>query len=551
LLSVMLNSGLYFFMLRDSFSLYFYPIISETNVMRNRCLFGKSSILLVSLILVVSMITSTAMTGNYAVAQNSSNSNMSSASVTNASASTQANSPYKFERGYPAPGTAERAYNDTDLGRAIEVYKFFYPTVSVESLFQDVASVLEPNQSAAKFHAGPQHQLLTGNGDTPYGSGRLDLNATGPIVFELPPNKFIGFANDHNFRWIVDMGINGPDKGQGGKYLILPPDYQGDVPSGYNVGRSDTWKAFFAIRSLSPEGNMTQALAALDGIKVYPLAKAGEPVTFQFVDVTNKSVHNHLLDWEGSLDYWKQLKAIVDSETTPAQFRAMYGMLQSLGIEKGKPFNPDARMTRILEEAAQTALAEMRVNSFANRNPERIVWNDRNWEWAPLRTLNTTTRDFGTASFQDLDTTSHAYFQAFGGSASLGKREVGAGSIYFVGLRDNTSAFLDGGKNYKLTVPGPVPADLFWSATVYDTDTRSMIVTDQDRAFVGSVSTKPQPNPDGSVDIYFGPEAPVGKEGQCVNTIPGKGWFVYFRIYGPEAAAFDGTWKLNNIVEMK
>jgi hypothetical protein len=117
--------------------------------------------------------------------------------------STSDNSTYKFERGYPAPGTAERAYNDTDLSRAINAYKFFYPTVSVESLFQDLASVLKPNQSAAKFHAGPQIQLLTGNGDTPYGSGRLDLDATGPIVFELPPNKFIGFANDHNFRWIV------------------------------------------------------------------------------------------------------------------------------------------------------------------------------------------------------------------------------------------------------------------------------------------------------------------------------------------------------------
>lgn len=202
------------------------------------------------------------------------------ASLTNASSSMQANSPYKFERGYPAPGTAEHAYNDTDLSRAINAYKFFYPTVSVESLFQDLSSVLKPNQSAAKFHAGPQHQLLTGNGDTPYGSGGLDLKASGPIVFELPPGNFIGFANDHNFRWIVDMGLNGPDKGQGGKYLILPPDYQGDVPTGYNVGRSDSWKAFFAIRSLSPEGNLTQALDALDGIKVYPLAKAGEPVTF-------------------------------------------------------------------------------------------------------------------------------------------------------------------------------------------------------------------------------------------------------------------------------
>ena len=422
--------------------------------------------------------------------------------------------------------------------------------MSTESLFQDLFAGLESKQSGIKFHAGPRHEFLTGNGDTPYGSGLLDLNADGPMVVELPPSNFIGLIQDHNMRWIVDIGINGPDKGQGGKYLILPPDYQGDVPTGYNVSRSDTWKVLLFVRYLSPEGNMTQALDAFDGIKVYPLAKAGEADTFHFVDITNEPFVSNLLKWENNLEYWKQLKAIVDSETTPADFRAMYGMLQSLGIEKGKPFSPDARMTSILEKAAQTAVGELRVNSFGNRNPERFFWNDRNWEWAPLRQLNTTTRDFGTASFQDLDTTIHAYFQAFGGSASLGKRQVGAGSIYFVGVRDNTGAYLDGDKNYKLTVPGPVPASLFWSATVYDTDTRSMIVTDQDKASVGSLS-KPQSKPDGSTDIYFGPMAPVGKEDQWIKTIPGKGWFFYFRIYGPEPPAFDGTWKLNNIVEMK
>jgi hypothetical protein len=333
--------------------------------------------------------------------------------------------------------------------------------------------------------------------------------------------------------------------------LILPPDYQGNVPEGYFVGRSDTWKVFFAVRSLSPDGNTTKALQALDGIRVYPLAKAGQPVTFQFVDLTNKTIPMLLLTWEGNLNYWKQLKAVLDSETTPAQFRAMYGMLQSLGIEKGKPFNPDARMTRILEEAANTALAEMRVNSYANRNPERIVWNDRNWEWYPLRAMNTTTKDYGVAAYLDLQATDHFYFQGTGASASMGKREAGAGSIYYAGYRDNTSAFLDGGKTYKLTVPSPVPGNLFWSATVYDVDTRSMIATDQDKAVLSSLFTKFQPNPDGSIDIYFGPKAPAGKEDQWIKTIPGKGFFVFFRIYGPEAPAFDGTWKLNNIVEMK
>jgi hypothetical protein len=465
--------------------------------------------------------------------------------------SDNSSSPYKFERGYPVTGTVELAYNNTDPGRAIEAYKFFYPTMVTEALMQLAPPSDKPNQVGFKFITAPRHELLTPNSDTPYAVGVLDLKADGPIVIELPPGNFIGFVNDHNTRWVLDMGNNGPDKGQGGKHLVLPPDYKGNIPAGYYVGQSATWKAFAAIRTIPPEGNATKALQMVDGVKIYPLAKAGQPVTFHFVDVTDKSFPYFLLQWEDKLDYWKQLKAVIDAETTPQDFRSMYGMLQSLGIEKGIPFNPDARMTRILEEAAIKANAEMRVNSYANREPQRIVWNDRNWEWAPLRQFNDTTKDFGVASFLDLQATDNWYFEASGASVSMGKRQVGSGSIYFVGLRDNTGAYLDGGKTYKLTVPGPVPGNLFWSATIYDVDTRSEIVTDQDKAAIRSLFEKPQPNPDGSFDLYFGPTAPLGKENQWVKTIPGKGWFTYFRIYGPEAPVFDGTWKLNNIVEVK
>jgi hypothetical protein len=495
-------------------------------------------------------------------AQNSSNSNTNAKTTTttinnNASSpstsptSSDNSSPYKFERGYPTASTVELAYNNTDLGRAIEAYKFFYPTMVTEAMMQEVPASDKPNQVGVKFVTAPRHQFLTANSDTPYAYGVLDLKADGPMVIELPPANFIGFVNDHNTRWVLDMGNNGPDKGQGGKHLVLPPDYKGNIPAGYYGGQSATWKDLFIIRAIPPEGNTTKAFQALDSVKVYPLAKAGEPVTFHFVDVTDKALTNMLLQWEDKLDYWKQLKAILDAETAPQEFRPLLGMLQSLGIEKGIPFNPDARMTSILKDAANKANAEMRVNSYANREPKRIVWNDRNWEWAPLRQLNATTKDLGVASFLDLQAMDNWYFEAAGASASMGKREPGAGSIYYLGLRDNTGAYLDGSKTYKLTVPGPVPGKLFWSGTVYDVDTRSEIVTDQDKAAIRSLFEKPQPNPDGSIDLYFGPKAPVGKENQWVKTIPGKGWFTYFRIYGPEEPAFNGTWKLNNIVEMK
>jgi hypothetical protein len=470
---------------------------------------------------------------------------------TNTSLTADNNSSYKFKSGYPADGTAERAYDDADLSRAIEAYKFFFPTMVNEAMMQAMPPGDKPNQVGIKYAAGPRHQFFTPNSDTPYALGTLDLKSDGPMVVELPRGNFIGLANDHNMRLVQDMGNIGPDKGQGGKHLILPPGYNGSIPEGYYVGQSPTWKAVLVIRSLSPEGNITQALQALDTIKIYPLSKAEEPVTFHFVDVTNETLINPLLEWEDKLDYWQQLKGVIDNETAPADFRPILGMLQSLGIEKGKPFNPDARLTSILERATNIALDQMRVNAFANREPENRVWNDRNWEWIPIQQFNATTKDMGNAAFLDLQSTDNAYFQAFGASPAMGKREPGAGSLYLVGLRDNSSAFLDGGKNYKLTVPGPVPANLFWSATAYDADTRYEIATDQGRAAIRSLIEQPQPNPDGSFDLYFGPNAPPGKEDQWIKTIPGKGYFVYFRIYGPQAPAFDGTWKLNNIVEIK
>lgn len=461
------------------------------------------------------------------------------------------NSLYKFEQGYPTNNTVDLAYNNTDLSRAIEAYKFFYPTMLTEAIMQYMPSSDTPNHLGIKMIAGPQHQGLTGNSDTPYAFGVLDLEADGPMVIEIPAGKFAGVVNDHNMRWILDMGIIGPDKGHGGKYLVLPPGYTGNVPAGYYVGHSNTWKVLTFIRNIPIGGNLIQALQTLDNIKIYPLAKANQPSTYRFVDITNSTLSNNLLKWEDKLDYWKQLKKVIDNETTPVEFRPMFGMLQSLGIEKGIPFNPDARTTSILEEAAKRAIAEMRVSAYADRDPARIVWNDRNWEWLPIRQFNATTGDLGVAAFLDLQATDNFVFQAAGASLSIGKRQVGPGSIYLANFHDNAGAFLDGSNTYKLTVPWPVPANLFWSATVYDVDTRSEIVTDQNRSAVRSLFEKPRPKADGSIDIYFGPHVPKGQENNWVKTIPDKGWFVYFRIYGPQAPVFDGTWKLNNIVKIK
>jgi hypothetical protein len=255
-------------------------------------------------------------------------SNTNNNKVTTSSLTLYNNSSYKFDRGYPTASTAELAYNNTDLGRAIEAYKFFFPTLIGEAFMQAVSPVARPNEGGVKFAAGPNIEILTPNSDTPYAAAILDLKSRGPMVIEMPPGNFIGLIDDHNYRWIIDVGNNGPDKGHGGKYLTLPPGYNDTVPSGYNVGKSQTWKATVAIRSVPADGNKSKALEAFDNIKIYPLSDASKPSTFQFVDVTNQTVHNKLLDWEGHTISTSVLRLLRERNTNGYKlFRARAGLL--------------------------------------------------------------------------------------------------------------------------------------------------------------------------------------------------------------------------------
>lgn len=187
------------------------------------------------------------------------------------------------------------------------------------------------------------------------------------------------------------------------------------------------------------------------------------------------------------------------------------------------------------------------MQSFADRRPDRVVWPDRKWEWAGLRPEN---GDFAAQSYMDVDAREAWFYQAIGASPAMFRRDAGAGSLYWLGLRERTGAYVEGGRTYELTVPLPVPGKLFWSVTVYDNESRSEIITNQGKAALRSLFEL-KDKTGSSVDLYFGPRAPRGQESQWIKTIPGKGWFVYFRIYGPEAPAFDGSWKPGDFERIK
>ena len=457
-------------------------------------------------------------------------------------------SEYAFKRGFPTSETIQRAYDDADVSRATEAYRFFYPTVSGSAIFKGNEKIgIVPNQVFGTLDTKPMHVGFTLNSDTPYAPLLMDLS-DGPLVVELPPGPLICIAMDVNQLWVADLGLPGPAAGKGDKVVFLPPGYKDQPPAGYRVANSPSNKMLVGIRSLPVNGDVAGAIERIKTVKVHPLKPTpGWPET-KWLDLTPIPQDTTPLAWESTIQYWRELHEVINSEPPNPHFHNMYGELAALGIEKGKAFKPDARMTAILSKAAETANSQMRVESFGDRRPDRIVWPDRKWEWAALRFED---GDFNTDNYADLYARDKWFYQAIGASPAMFKRDTSAGSLYWLGLRDKSGASLDGAKTYKLTVPQPVPGKLFWSVTVYDTDTRSQVRTDQGKAALRSLFELKDISTQQPMDLYFGPTAPAGHDDRWIKTIPGKGWFVYFRVYGPEQAAFDGSWKPRDFEELK
>ncbi|WDF66180.1 DUF1254 domain-containing protein [Flavobacterium sp. KACC 22763] len=457
-------------------------------------------------------------------------------------------SDYEFVGGYPTEAAIKKAYDDADLTRAIQAYKFFYPTVSGEGLVKGNDSIrIIPNRSFGTLDTKPGQIGFTLNSDTPYGPIPIDLSK-GPMIIDIPKGPLIVVAMDVNQRWVADMGIPGPDAGNGGKHLLLPPGYKGATPSsGYHVWKSSSNNLTVGIRSLPVGGNVKAALERIKTVRVYPLNKAADWKEPAWLDLTDKPQNTTPVAWENNIQYWENLNDVIQREPVYEGYRNYYGELAVLGIKKGQPFKPDARLKAILEKAAKIANAQMRVQSFADRRPDRIVWKGRQWEWVALRFED---GDFNTPDYVDLDGRETWFYQAIGASPSMFRRKEGSGSLYWLGLKDAEGKYVDGSKTYKLTVPTPVPAKLFWSITIYDALTRSQVATDQNKAALRSLFELKDKIGGQSVDLYFGPKAPAGKEGQWIKTLPNRGWFAYIRIYGPEAGAFNGTWKPGDFEEV-
>lgn len=444
---------------------------------------------------------------------------------------------YRFVGGYPDDTTIARARRAGALARATELYRFFFPTVSGAAIWKGTTdSGVVPNETFGVLDTTPRQAGLTLNSDTPYAPVMLDLH-DGPIVMELPAGASMGAALDLHQNWLTDLGIPGPDAGKGGSYAFLPPGWTDEVPDADHVVQSTTFRTVLGMRAIPIGGDVE---AAHDLLRTITIRLPGGPRQPEWLDLTAAPQDTAPNSVQGSLAYWETLHEVVDTEPPFPGWDAQYGALASLGITAGHPFRPDAALTDILTEAAVTADAIMRVGSLADDRDDRVVWPGTQWEWPALRPENGL---FSDGDRIDVHAREKWFYQAIAASPAMFRRSTDAGSLYWLGSRDASGAYLDGDTTYTLRVPTPVPARLFWSITVYDAETRSQLDAPSGNAALRSLFELRDRSDGNAVEVTFSPEAPAD-ESAWMQTVPGHGWFVYFRIYGPDQPAFDGSWSL-------
>jgi len=446
--------------------------------------------------------------------------------------------------GVPTDKTTETAYDYLDRSRAVNVFMNSIPAMSVATLRegQESAGATECNKVCIFDTLMDSTSLvLTGNTSTMYAIGFLALEKDGPTVVDLPTGM-LGILDDMAFHYMSDLGVAGPDKGKGGKYLVLPPGYKGDVPDGYYVVPSKTNGVWLFMRGYLDKGIKAASDNIRDSLKVYPLAKASHPAAMEFINVSGMEFSTVL---PNDYSFFEKLHTLIQGEPDDYLGPEAKGMMAAVGLEKGKPFGPDARMKKILEDAAAIGNAAARAISYFPRDPGNYTYGmDSGWV-VPYADHDTT---FTTNGAYRLDPRVLMHFGYICVSPAMAvTADPGKGSDYAMAMLDSNKKALDGSKTYKLHLPPNPPAKDFWAVTMYDTQTRSQLQTDQQFPTLGSQDDGLKTNADGSYDIYFAPEAPEGQENNWLQTIPGKSWFIAFRMYGPLEAWIDQSWRPGEI----
>ena len=455
--------------------------------------------------------------------------------------------------GVPTDETNTRVYDYLDTSRAVNVFINSIPMLSMYTLREGQASVGADTCNKVCIWddlMDSKSLLLTGNTSTMYAVGFLDLLKDGPTVIDLPPGM-LGLLDDMAFKYMTDLGVAGPDKGRGGKFLVLPPGYTDTVPDGYFVVPSKTSGAWLFTRgyldkSLPLDKAIPKASANIrDHLKVYPLSTKDNPPATEFINVSGKNMNTIL---PNDYSFFEKLHDLIQGEPEDYLGPEAKGMMAAIGIEKGKPFKPDARMKKILTDAAAIGNATARAISFFPREPGNLIYGEDSAWMMAYANKDTAFAENGA---YNLDARALFHFGYICVSPAMAVTVAGKGSDYGLIALDSQKQALDGSKTYKLHLPPNPPVKDFWALTMYDTQTRSQLQTDQQFPTLGSQTEGVQTNADGSYDIYFAPKPPMGKEGNWLQTIPGKSWWLALRMYGPEKPWIDQTWRPGEIELVK
>ena len=458
----------------------------------------------------------------------------------------------RFFDGAPLPETAETVYDYLDRMRGVDSFLKGMPAASLLMLMKGIESIgADSAHKVVIFDKlmDAKSLYLTANPSTMYVLPNIDLKRDGPTVVVVPPGA-LGAFNDAYFRFMVDVGVAGADKGKGGRYLVLPPGYEGEVPDGYVVVKSPSYRVMLFMRWSIAEGLEKAAKIVSDNLMVYPLSKADNPPALELISGSGKSyntVHSN------TFEFYEELNEVIQYEPIELLNPETRGLFAAIGIEKGKPFEPDARMRAILEDAIKIGNAAARSIVWYPRDEVTLegvhIYPDRKWVTAFVNKDVFFDGPDNWPMSTDARVTFHYPYTAV--TPAMASPRPGTGSDYAMAFVDGDNQPLDGSKVYKVTLPEGIPVNNYSSFTVYDSQTRSMLATDQPLPVVDSIKNHPKVNKDDSIDVYFSAKAPAGQEENWVQTDPKKSFFVILRMYGPLGPWFDQTWKPSDVKLVK